>query len=348
MKKISVIIPCYNVSAYLERCMEHILGQTIGLEEMEIILVDDASTDEGATLRMMQDYERKFPDTVILIPLEHNMRQGGARNIGISYASGEYIIFCDADDWLAYRAMELLYHTAKEYDADVVEYRYKTVRDTEDAGERIEQGNGSYYREMAQEDSRRKLLMGVTDDFSLGCMRKMYRTALIRDNSIRFAEQLICEEPSFTLPVRLYEKKHVFVDAALYYYLQRTDSTTHGNWDVKKWDNVKVWLLLMEDLAGRGFMETYGEELECMMYDWGFSLSIRMMVQKGYILTVEELELLKKMLMKMFPGVLQNTYVAAKMDEWDKIMKYVLAAELTDEVVEGINRLLVNNLRMTG
>ena len=109
-----------------------------------------------------------------------------------------------------------------------------------------------------------------------------------------------------------------------------------------------MWLLLMEDLAGRGFMETYGEELECMMYDWGFSLSIRMMMQKGYILTVEELELLKKMLIKMFPGVLRNTYVAAKMDEWDKIMKYVLAAELTDEVVEGINRLLVNNLRMTG
>lgn len=338
MKKISVIVPCYNVSGYLDRCMEHLLGQTIGLEEMEIILVDDASTDEGATLRLMMDYERKFPNTIMLIPLEQNARQGGARNIGISYAEGEYLMFCDADDWLAYRAMEILYHTAKEYDADVVEYRYKTVNDTRDSGEVIEQGNGSYFREMGSVDSKRKLLMGSMDDFSLGCMRKLYRTSLIKDHSIRFAEQLICEEPSFTLPVRFYERKHVFVDAKLYYYLQRPDSTMHGNWDTRKWDNVKVWMMLMEDLEKRGFMEIYHSELECMMYDWGFSLSIQMMVKKGYRLTLEEVQILKKIVLNMFPKILQNPYVTAREDGWDKIMKYILGIELTEEIVRNVNR----------
>lgn len=346
MKKISVVVPCYNVSAYLQRCMEHILGQTIGLEEMEVILVDDASTDDGATLQLIADYEQRFPDTVMMIPLEQNMRQGGARNVGISYASGEYLMFCDADDWLAYRAMEVLYQTAKEYDADVVEYRYKTVRNTVDSGEVIEQGDGSYYREMIEEDTKRKLLMGFTDDFSLGCMRKLYRTSLIRDNSIRFAEQLICEEPSFTLPVRLYEQKHVFVDAALYYYLLRPDSTMHCNWDARKWDNLKVWLLLMDDLAGRGFMETYHEELECMMYDWGFALSIRMIIQKGYRLALDELRLLKNMLLKIFPSVLQNSYVVAREDEWDKIMKYILGTEPTEDIVMHLNQSLRKYLRM--
>lgn len=160
MKKISVIVPCHNVAKYLERCMERIINQSIGMEEIELILIDDASTDNGATLQVLMDYERRFPDTVMLIPLEQNMRQGGARNIGISYAGGEYLMFCDADDWLAYRAMEILYHVAKEYDADVVEYRYKTVTDTKESGELIEQGNGSYYREMDNEDVK-KIACGI-------------------------------------------------------------------------------------------------------------------------------------------------------------------------------------------
>lgn len=345
MKKISVIVPCYNAAAYLDRCMEHLLEQTIGTEEIEIILVDDASTDDGATQQKIIDYEQRFPDVITAIFLEQNLRQGGARNVGMSYAHGEYLMFCDADDWLAYRAMEILYGTAKAYDADVVEYRYKTVTDTRESGEIIEQGNGSYYREMDLEDVKRKLLMGSTDDFSLGCMRKLYRTSLICDHSICFAEKLICEEPSFTLPVRLYEKKHVYVDAALYYYLLQPDSTMHSNWDLRKWDNIKVWMLLMEDMGRRGFLAVYSKELECMMYDWGFGLSIRMILQKGYVLTLEELQMLKKVLLGIFPHILDNPYVAAKDTEWDSVLQYILRTELTDRIVGQMNAELTKALR---
>ena len=104
MKKVSVIVPCYNAAEYLDRCMEHLLKQTIGTENMEIILIDDASTDDGATLGLLTAYEEKYPDTILVIALEENMRQGGARNIGISYAGGEYLVFCDADDWQIGRA----------------------------------------------------------------------------------------------------------------------------------------------------------------------------------------------------------------------------------------------------
>lgn len=340
MKKISVIVPCHNDAKYIECCMEHILNQSIGMKEIEIILVDDASTDNGVTFQVLMDYERKFPGTVLVIPLEQNMRQGGARNVGISYASGEYLMFCDADDWLAYRAMEILYHVAKEYDADVVEYRYQIVTDTENSGRLIEQGNGSYYREMDKEDVRRKLLVEYSDNFSLGCMRKLYRTSMIKDNAICFAEHLIYEEPSFTVPVRLYETKHVFLDAALYYYLQRTDSTTHSKWDERKWDHVKVWLLLMEDLNKRGFMDIYHDELECMMYDWGWVLSIRMMIQKGYVLTLEELQVLKQTILQIFPYVLQNPYVMKREEKWDDIMKFLLRTELTEKIVQEMNQIL--------
>lgn len=340
MKKVSVIVPCYNAAEYLDRCMEHLLKQTIGTENMEIILIDDASTDDGATLGVLTAYEEKYPDTILVIALEENMRQGGARNIGISYAGGEYLVFCDADDWMAYRALEILYRTAVQYDADVVEYRYKVVSDDTETGEEIEQGNGSYLKELWDEETKRKTLMASTDEFSLGCMRKFYKASLIKDNQIRFAQRLICEEPSFTLPVRLYEKVHVFVDAKLYFYLQTHNSTVHRNWDAHKWDNARVWLLLIEDLKERGLFERCRAELECMFYDWGFGLSISMLIQKGYTLTAEEMSFLKDMLLHLFPDILQNKYVMEKEEEFDRILKTILKVELTPGNVWGLNQAL--------
>ena len=340
MKKVSVIVPCYNAAEYLDRCMEHLLKQTIGTENMEIILIDDASTDDGATLGLLTAYEEKYPDTILVIALEENMRQGGARNIGISYAGGEYLVFCDADDWLAYRALEILYRTAVQYDADVVEYRYKVVSDDTETGEEIEQGNGSYLKELWDEETKRKTLMASTDEFSLGCMRKFYKASLIKDNQIRFAQRLICEEPSFTLPVRLYEKVHVFVDAKLYFYLQTHNSTVHRNWDAHKWDNARVWLLLIEDLKERGLFECCRAELECMFYDWGFGLSIRMLLQKGYTLTRDEMQFFKEVMLRLFPNIERNTYIRTRNNSWDMILHTVLETELTQENVQEFNRIM--------
>ena len=82
-KKVSVVVPCYNASEYLGQCLEYLLQQTIGIENMEIILVDDASTDNGATRDLIVDYELRFPDTIVAVFLERNLRQGGARNAGV-------------------------------------------------------------------------------------------------------------------------------------------------------------------------------------------------------------------------------------------------------------------------
>lgn len=82
MKKVSVVVPCHNASQYLDKCISQLLCQTIGLDNMGIILVDDASTDDGKTWGLILDYERRYPDTIMPVSLEQNMRQGGARNAG--------------------------------------------------------------------------------------------------------------------------------------------------------------------------------------------------------------------------------------------------------------------------
>jgi glycosyltransferase involved in cell wall biosynthesis len=87
-KKISIIIPCYNVEKYIERCIDSLINQTMNLDQMEFIFVNDASTDR--TLDILLKYEKKYSDSIMVINSEENLRQGGARNIGLSYTNGDY------------------------------------------------------------------------------------------------------------------------------------------------------------------------------------------------------------------------------------------------------------------
>ena len=88
MKKVSVIIPCFNATKYLPKCFMSLVQQTIGISQIELIFVDDASTDDGSTWNMLQEFERAYPESIMILKLEENMRQGGARNIALQYATG--------------------------------------------------------------------------------------------------------------------------------------------------------------------------------------------------------------------------------------------------------------------
>lgn len=341
MKKVSVVVPCYNATKYIDRCMRYLLEQTIGIDNMEIILVDDVSTDERKTLHLLLEYEARYPDTIIVISLEQNMRQGGAGNAGISYAGGEYLMFCDVDDWLVSDAMEKLYHIAKETEADVVEFRNKEVTDIIIEAETLSgEEKKSHIYEFDEGEEKRQFIMSSSENCALGCWTKFYRMSVIQDNQIRFAEYLICEEPSFTLPVRFYEKRHVLTNEIFYCYYQSSDSTMRSSWDERKFDNITVWMTLIEDLRKRGFLEPYHEELEFMFFEWGFGMSIRMLVARCYVLTKEELNLFKENTLQLFPEILQNPYVVKKEDGWNMLMKGLLEMELTDGNVPELNRLM--------
>lgn len=305
-KKVSVVVPCYNAAQFLDQCMEGLLNQSIGLGNIEIILVDDASTDEGKTLGKIMQYERRFPENIIAIPLEQNMRQGGARNVGICYATGEYLMFCDADDYLSLCAMERLYNAARKYQADVVEYRMKKIYEYSEIGQTVVAGDKSYLLDMTDGKIKRLVMSLSQETFCLGCVPKFYRMDMIQEYNIRFAEHLIYEEPSFTVPVRIYEKRHFFLDEELYFYFQSPDSTMRGENAQRQLDNLKVWLILMEELEQRGLKEQYYDELGKMFYEWAFLLSLNMMCQKGNEITREIFLTLKTAVLELFPNIRQN------------------------------------------
>lgn len=127
MYKISIIIPIFNVEKYLKRALNSIINQTMDFKDIEVIMVDDCSTDNSR--KIIEEYSNKYSN---FIGIYHEKNSGCAaipRNTGLKVASGEYIMFLDPDDEYSLDCCEKLYNTIREYDADVAFGRFVYVYD---------------------------------------------------------------------------------------------------------------------------------------------------------------------------------------------------------------------------
>lgn len=115
--KVSIIVPVYNTEKYLRKCIESLINQTY--TNIEIVLVDDGSTDNS--LSIMKEYNNT--DSRIVIITQPNSGIYLARNAGINIATGEYLMFVDADDWINEDAIEMLIKKIIKFDVDLVKYR---------------------------------------------------------------------------------------------------------------------------------------------------------------------------------------------------------------------------------
>lgn len=111
---VSVIVPIFNTEQYLDRCLISIIGQTYS--NLEVILVDDGSTDRSA--KICEEYEKKDYRIIVL----HQVNQGAsfARNTGLDAAHGDYILFVDSDDWIENDMVENLINDIQDHEVDMV------------------------------------------------------------------------------------------------------------------------------------------------------------------------------------------------------------------------------------
>lgn len=122
MPKVSVVVPVYGVEKYLDRCVQSLRNQT--LRDIEIILVDDGSPDNCPA--MCDEYARQ--DSRIRVIHKKNAGLGMARNSGVEVSIGEYITFCDSDDWLDINAYDVIYNHCKENNLDLCCFQYQRVQ----------------------------------------------------------------------------------------------------------------------------------------------------------------------------------------------------------------------------
>ena len=125
MYKISIIMPIFNVEKYIERSFNSILNQTMDLNDIEVIMVDDKSTDN--TKSIIEEYEKKYPNFKAIFKEENSGCAAIPRNMGIHSATGDYLMFLDPDDEYAPDMCETLYKKIKNSDAQVVKCNHKLI-----------------------------------------------------------------------------------------------------------------------------------------------------------------------------------------------------------------------------
>lgn len=231
--KISVIIPCYNVQEYIDRCLELVTNQSIGLEHLEIILIDDASTD--GTLEKMLQWERKFPDQIIVITYEENLRQGGARNVGLRYATGEYIGFVDSDDCIDHEMYEVLHSQMSLGSYDAVNCQLiRMVNNDKPSDFKPEWG---------------------------GIVTGLYTRELVLEHDVWFPEHMAYEDNYWGPLIRHYAKRILKVERALYYYYVNRNSTVMGRNQLHQLDRMEIEKMLLEEYIQRGIFDNEKDQI---------------------------------------------------------------------------------------
>lgn len=281
MKKVSVIIPCHNAVKWLPKCFLSLVGQTIGIDNIELIFVDDASTDEGATWAMLQEFEQAYPESILVIHLEENMRQGGARNVALSYASGEYLAFVDADDFVAENYLEEVYQKAVDANADIVQFEYWYYTDRLGAIPTNREVRAESIQ-IASEEQRKQFLM--SEKITYGCWNKLYRRELVQQAGVRYAEHVIYEEPLFVYPLLFYGTRFEILDQPYYYYRQNDAGTMRS--DMKQLETLEmhaaVQLQVWNFMKQTPFFENFYEEIKLYFLHTFFFETLVFAEQRGF------------------------------------------------------------------
>ncbi|MGD9569421.1 MAG: glycosyltransferase [Sedimentibacter sp.] len=246
--KISIIIPIYNVEKYLARCLDSVINQTH--MDLEIILVNDGSKDKS--LNICKYYQKK--DSRIILIDKINEGVSVARNTGIDAATGKYIAFVDADDWIEPHMYENMLNTIEKYKCNIAFCNYSKDRKNIRTYKRINVNKDV----LEKRDIINELIanmIGWEDIFPkynyiMGCIwRSVYNRDFINKFNLRFTPGIsIMEDLVFNIQALIYCHK-VCIDHGFYYhYMQNKTSSLH-TYNEKMWlDQVEVHNMLEEIL----------------------------------------------------------------------------------------------------
>lgn len=222
MLLLSFVVPFYNVEPYIEECIRSLYNQDISRDEYEVICIDDCSPDGSRAI--VEELQKEYP-TLQLYSTPENIRQGGARNIGIEKARGKYIWFVDADDSIESNSISELLSLAEKNDLDILRVYPMINGKTE---KMIEYGpcTGSQLVFDAPMQSK------SDQRCSSVCMGLIKKT-LLTDNNIRFTEKVQFEDDDYAYMFYAYAKKVLLLPKALYYVRLSPNSSTRHQYTVQ-------------------------------------------------------------------------------------------------------------------
>lgn len=237
---VSVIVPVYNAKLYLPACVESVLSQKYG--QWELLLIDNGSTDGSREL--CEGYAAAHDHVRVLC--QEDGGASAARNAGIEAASGEYIVFADADDYLAGEdVLSEMVRVMEETSADIAVGNYK----------RLWKGNllpAKSHTSFSGAD-RESAGFRFQGFFSVGVLSyvwcKMYRRSFLESHSVKFGAYSYAEDKMFNFACYIYGARYAFLEKDVYVYRKNDDSISHSYRE----DSPACWMKIAQDL--RRFLE---------------------------------------------------------------------------------------------
>lgn len=296
MKKISVIVPVYNVSAYLPRCLESLVAQT--LTEYEVILVNDGSTD--ASGEICQTYADKYPALIQYYEKE-NGGLSDARNYGLPYATGQYVLFIDSDDYVEPEMLARMYAKSQAGQKKIVECNFFWEYETKKRADII------------------KSYASLKDYLVKGrvvAWNKLYLRDWLLATKVKFPVGLLYEDQEFFFKLVTYltDISEVALDPVCeVHYVQRGDSISYRE-TTRVQEIFTIYADILSFYEQRGCLAKYRSELE---YRFSRNLLGNVLVRK--VLKIKDkalrrqlLDQIKQTLRHDFPKYKHNPYLKTR------------------------------------
>lgn len=234
MTIVSILIPCYNVEAYLPQCLDSIINQTY--KDLQIVLVDDGSTD--STLAIAQEYAQK--DSRIEVYHQENQGVAAARNVLLSHIKGDYFLFIDSDDWAEPLMVEFLLSRAMAYKAEIV------TCDCAINDAAVSDRNDEII--YSQEQAIERFL--YHKEFRGMLWNKLIASSILGNSQFR-KDISYGEDALFCWGLLKSSNKIIYTDKQLYHYRMNDNSISHHSFGPQKMTAYQVWTKITEDSSTR-------------------------------------------------------------------------------------------------
>lgn len=284
------------------------------LKEIELIVVNDASTD--STWSKICELKRAFGDKICAINLEHNLRQGGARNVGLKAAKGEYIVFVDSDDWICKDMLEKFYTAIVHYDADLA-----------GAGNSYMYFNADHIREIKGDQRLISELSGKNANREIrnkyyfllgGICKNIFKKEIITEHNIWFPEGMSYEDNYFVYLYLGYVKKYVCVPGTFYYYRQHENSTMHRK-DSTQLQRIQIEKLLLAEYQKRNLYEDVKDGYDLMCIQRWYINTLGMLFCRMGKESIELSREVGKEFREYFPDYKKNKFYKSEIKKIDRI-----------------------------
>lgn len=308
--KLSIIVPVYNMAAdgKLEYCLESLVHQT--LEDYEIIAVDDASTDESP--QILRKYKQAYPGLFRAIFSPENRRQGGAKNLGLDAARGDYIGFMDSDDWADPEMYRKLTELALATGADMVGCDFCLTSEHSMVPTQRIPCNRPEQRGVLTDEKYRSLIL---DSGSL--VVKIYARRLFEEPELRFPEHMFYEDNAVATALMLRAKHFEYLEEPLYFYYQHQASTVHTITQARCRDRMEAMRCMLRSVT-KEQEKKFFPELEFRFLNLFYQNTLFSYLQSGGKRNVRFLKELAEEMKATFPEFQNNPYYMSRVPQEER------------------------------